>query len=218
MQVQDTNSSSQTIAFDLIEQQTQDDVSSSSVSSFSPVEVKTNIVFNPLQHRTQGGSRDLSTSDIVRYMKNECYGDLPYTTSDTASSHNIDHQNCVNDLLFALQPISNSVNRFVNKYYEHYYTKLSKLTMGPFVPRTFGIFPTIAINFNVISNYHWDSNDDPNGFCFLVALGDFEGGELCFPQLQILEESSENSTDKRRYKDDLIKGRRVIHAVLIKEY
>ncbi|UZO25353.1 uncharacterized protein OCT59_017619 [Rhizophagus irregularis] len=164
--------------------------------------------------------------------------------------------------------------------------------MGPFVPRTFGIFPTIAINFNVISNYHWDSNDDPNGLCFLVALGDFEGGELCFPQLQILvklkpgqivafpsylllhgnlpiirgirfsivyfvhvnflskkfedfhknndndtiikiqdlynsqgynpkqillkkaqqfqieEESSENSTDKRRYKDDLIKGRR----------
>ncbi|CAB5386653.1 unnamed protein product [Rhizophagus irregularis] len=477
MQVQDTNSSSQTIAFDLIEQQTQDDVSSSSVSSSSPVEVKTNIVFNPLQHRTQGGSRDLSTSDIVRYMKNEwssvplcafcqissnvttisimkdisvmdlliecliresrqsknnneipeiplefynlaksitestndqlmnnnndmwikfgqwlelkkpisksdvhqhlksqwkrlshaaeirnsknfryvtnsecivdgcgktlvhldglddfnavieatkainsyyfhmldnpihrsrsfwknlaerfgafiSYGDLPYTTSDTASSHNIDHQNCVNDLLFALQPISNSVNRFVNKYYEHYYTKLSKLTMGPFVPRTFGIFPTIAINFNVISNYHWDSNDDPNGLCFLVALGDFEGGELCFPQLQILvklkpgqivafpsylllhgnlpiirgirfsivyfvhanflskkfedfhknndndtiikiqdlynsqghnpkrillkkaqqfqieEESSENSTDKRRYKDDLIKGRR----------
>ncbi|UZO25965.1 uncharacterized protein OCT59_018218 [Rhizophagus irregularis] len=49
MQVQDTNSSSQTIAFDLIEQQTQDDVSSSSVSSSSPVEVKTNIVFNPLQ-------------------------------------------------------------------------------------------------------------------------------------------------------------------------
>ncbi|GBC43106.2 hypothetical protein GLOIN_2v1489550 [Rhizophagus irregularis DAOM 181602=DAOM 197198] len=60
MQVQDTNSSSQTIAFDLIEQQTQDDVSSSSVSSSSPVEVKTNIIFNPLQHRTQGGSRDLT--------------------------------------------------------------------------------------------------------------------------------------------------------------
>ncbi|GBC41877.2 hypothetical protein RIR_jg9465.t1 [Rhizophagus irregularis DAOM 181602=DAOM 197198] len=37
-------------------------------------------------------------------------------------------------------------------------------------------------------------------------------------QFQIEEESSENSTDKRRYKDDLIKGRRVIHAVLIKEY
>ena len=58
--------------------------------------------------------------------------------------------------------------------------------LGPFVSRSFGIFPTIAINFNVISNYHWDSNDTPEGLCFLVALGDFEGGELCFPQLQIV--------------------------------
>ena len=58
--------------------------------------------------------------------------------------------------------------------------------MGPFVPRAFGIFPTIAINFNVTSNYHWDDKDDPNGLCVLVALGDFEGGELCFPQLQIV--------------------------------
>jgi len=44
----------------------------------------------------------------------------------------------------------------------------------------------IAINFNVISKYHWDSNDDPNGLCFLITLGDFEGGELVFPQLQIV--------------------------------
>jgi hypothetical protein len=114
------------------------------------------------------------------------YNDLPYTSCDTCSSHNIEHLDCVNNLLCALQPISNSVNRFVNKYYEHYYTKLSKLSLGPFVPRPFGIFPAIVINFNIISNYHWDSNDDPNGLCFLIALGDFEGGELCFPQLQIL--------------------------------
>jgi hypothetical protein len=114
------------------------------------------------------------------------YSTLPYTSSDIASAHNIEHENCVNNLLYALQPISNSVNRFVNKHYEHYYTKLSKLALGPFVPRAFGIFPTIAINFNVISNYHWDDKDDPNGLCVLVALGDFEGGELCFPQLQIV--------------------------------
>jgi hypothetical protein len=112
--------------------------------------------------------------------------ELPYTSSSTASSHNINHQKCVDNLLYALQPISNSVNKFVNKYYEHYYTKLSKLTWGPFAPRAFGIFPTIAINFNAASNYHWDGNDEPNGLCFLVALGDFEGGELCFPQLEIV--------------------------------
>src|SRR5947207_7291894 len=38
---------------------------------------------------------------------------------------------------------------------------------------------------NCISDYHWDENDDPNSFCCLVALGDFEGGEVCFPQLKI---------------------------------
>ncbi|CAG8641804.1 8020_t:CDS:2 [Paraglomus brasilianum] len=44
----------------------------------------------------------------------------------------------------------------------------------------------IAINFNTISDYHWDEHDDPNSLCCLVALGDFDGGELCFPQLQIV--------------------------------
>ena len=43
-----------------------------------------------------------------------------------------------------------------------------------------------AINFNTISDYHWDENDEPNSLCCLVALGDFKGGELCFPQLQII--------------------------------
>jgi hypothetical protein len=44
----------------------------------------------------------------------------------------------------------------------------------------------IVINFNTISDFHWDEHDDPNSLCCLVALGDFEGGELCFPQLQIV--------------------------------
>jgi len=44
----------------------------------------------------------------------------------------------------------------------------------------------VAVNFNTISDYHWDEHDEPNSLCCLVALGDFEGGELCFPQLQII--------------------------------
>ena len=44
----------------------------------------------------------------------------------------------------------------------------------------------IAINFNTISDYHWDEHDEPNSLCCLVALGDFDGGQLCFPQLQIV--------------------------------
>lgn len=133
-------------------------------------------------HRSKSFWKNL-TERFGAFIK---YTTLPYTSSDMASSHNIAHEDCVNNLLYALRPLTNCINRFINEHYEHYYTKLSKLKLGPFVPRAFGIFPTIAINFNVISKYHWDDNDDPNGLCVLVALGDFEGGELCFPQLQIV--------------------------------
>ncbi|CAG8851010.1 11598_t:CDS:1, partial [Racocetra persica] len=35
-------------------------------------------------------------------------------------------------------------------------------------------------------DYHWDDHDEPNSLCVLITLGDFEGGELCFPQLQVV--------------------------------
>ena len=44
----------------------------------------------------------------------------------------------------------------------------------------------IAINFNSLSSYHWDKLDAPNCLCCLVPLGDFQGGELYFPQLHTL--------------------------------
>lgn len=66
------------------------------------------------------------------------------------------------------------------------YEKLSMLKWGSFAPRPFGVFLMIAINYNTICDYHWDKNDEPNSLCCLVALGDFKGGELCFPQLKII--------------------------------
>jgi len=113
------------------------------------------------------------------------YNPLPYTSSNTASSHNIDHQECVNNLLLNLKPLSDTVNRFLYDNYGEMYMKLRNLSW-PFAPKSFGVFPMIAINFNTISDYHWDEHDEPNSLCCLVALGDFEGGELCFPQLQII--------------------------------
>ena len=78
------------------------------------------------------------------------------------------------------------MNRFLQDNYKNMYEKLSELKWGPFVPKSFGIFPMIAINFNTISDYHWDEHDEPNSLCCLVALGDFNGGQLCFSQLQIV--------------------------------
>ena len=111
---------------------------------------------------------------------------LPFTSSNTASTHNIFHHECVNKLLLGLKPLSDCVNQFLRDYYEDLYMKLSRLSWGPFAPKPFGVFPMIAINFNTTSDYHWDEHDEANSLCVLVALGDYEGGELCFPQLQMV--------------------------------
>ncbi|CAG8740459.1 6314_t:CDS:1, partial [Funneliformis mosseae] len=44
-----------------------------------------------------------------------------------------------------------------------------------FAPRSFRIFPMIAINFNTISNFYWDEKDEENCFCILITLEDYEG-------------------------------------------
>ena len=111
---------------------------------------------------------------------------LPFISKHTASSHNIDHLPCVNLLLQNLEPLSNSINCFIKNNYPSLYSKLIQLSWGPFGPKPFGIFPMIAINFNTISDYHWDSFDDPNCLYCLMAFGDFEGGELNFSQLNIV--------------------------------
>ncbi|RHZ79685.1 hypothetical protein Glove_142g5 [Diversispora epigaea] len=111
---------------------------------------------------------------------------LPFTSSNTASMHNCEHQECVNNLLSSLNPLSICINKFVQEHYKGLYEKLLKLEWGSFAPKLFGIFPMIAINYNTISDFHWDEHDELNSLCFLVALGDFVGGELCFPQLQIV--------------------------------
>ncbi|RHZ90221.1 hypothetical protein Glove_2g63 [Diversispora epigaea] len=111
---------------------------------------------------------------------------LLFTSSNTTSMHNCEHQECVNNLLSSLNPLSICINKFVQEHYKGLYEKLLKLEWGSFAPKLFGIFPIIAINYNTISDFHWDEHDELNSLYFLVALGDFVGGELCFPQLQIV--------------------------------
>jgi hypothetical protein len=134
---------------------------------------------NNASHR----SKKFCKNFIEHFGGYRLYTDLPYTSNHTASTHNTDHQICVDNLLRSLVPLSNFVNRFIQDNYGNMYLKLRQLSLGPFVPKPFGIFPMIAINFNTISNYHWDKNDAPNCLCCLVPLGDFQGGELYFPQL-----------------------------------
>ena len=90
-----------------------------------------------------------------------------------ASSHNIDHLKCMNNLINALKPLSNEINKFIEDNYNNLYLKLKELSLGPFVSRPFRIFPMMSINFNIISNYHWNRNDEENCFCVLVILEDY---------------------------------------------
>ena len=59
-----------------------------------------------LSHRSNEFWIDL-TKHFGVYIRNNL---LPFTSSDTASSHNTEHQECVNNLLLNLKPLSNSVN------------------------------------------------------------------------------------------------------------
>jgi hypothetical protein len=136
---------------------------------------------NP-SHRSEGFWKNL-VEHFGTYVSNSL---LPFTSSDMASTHNIAHLECVHKLIYGIKPLSDSINQFVQNNYNSLYIKLTNLSWGPFGPKPFGIFPMIGINYNTISNYHIDANDEANCLCILVALGDFKGGELCFPQLKIV--------------------------------
>jgi hypothetical protein len=131
-------------------------------------------------------SKDFCENSVEHFGAYRRFTSLPYTSANTASSHNLNHRPCVDNLLLSLVPLSNYVNKFIQDYYGNMYLKLRNLSWGPFAPKPFGIFPMIAINFNALSNYHWDKLDAPNCLCCLIPLGDFQGGELYFPQLHTL--------------------------------
>lgn len=45
----------------------------------------------------------------------------------------------------------------------------------------FGIWTSAALNVNFAVNTHKDSGDDEDGICAVIVFGEFEGGEICFP-------------------------------------
>lgn len=110
----------------------------------------------------------------------------PYTTANTVSSHNQDHLKCVQKLIQDLQPLSDAVNNYIRDTYPVLYIKMKKLNLGPNVPKSFGAFPTVAVNFNIISQFHRDLKDHRDSLCVVCPLGTFEGGQLVFPELKLI--------------------------------
>ena len=110
----------------------------------------------------------------------------PYITANTVSNHCREHLGCVQKLIKGLQPFLNAVNDYFNNTYPVLYAKMKRLDLGPNVPKSFGAFPTVAINFNAISQFHRDLKDHRNTLCVVCPLGIFEGGELMFPELRLV--------------------------------
>ncbi|RHZ78379.1 hypothetical protein Glove_165g92 [Diversispora epigaea] len=111
----------------------------------------------------------------------------PYVTANTASTHCLEHQKCVRELIQGLQPLSDAVNNYFDVTYPVLYAKMKKLDLGPNVPKSFGAFPTVSINFNCISQFHRDLKDHHNTLCVVYPLGIFKGAHLVFPELKLAQ-------------------------------
>lgn len=129
---------------------------------------------------------DQFTKNLIEHFG--CFTDSnnePYVTTNTASTHCQEHQECVRDLIRGLQPLSDAVNNYLDNTYPALYAKMKELNLGPNVPKSFGVFPTVGINFNSICQFHRDLKDHRNTLCIVCPLGTFEGGHLAFPELKL---------------------------------
>ncbi|CAG8694288.1 40615_t:CDS:2, partial [Gigaspora margarita] len=92
-------------------------------------------------------------SDLIEHFG--CFTDsnnMPYTTTNTASSHNKAYQKCVWSLIEGLQPLSGVVNEYLKTNYPSLYSKMKNLDLGP----NFGsLFADYALD--------WDGNNEDVG-------------------------------------------------------
>lgn len=51
--------------------------------------------------------------------------------------------------------------------------------------RLFGAWSFAVVNVNSPSTFHKDTADWSHGFCVVVAFGEYQGGELCFPSCNV---------------------------------
>ncbi|UZO17195.1 uncharacterized protein OCT59_008556 [Rhizophagus irregularis] len=95
------------------------------------------------------------------------------------------HSCCVDKMLYEINEVADYIANIMEFYYPSMYRNLSNLCFPPQVKKLFKVFGMCAVNFNTICGCHIDRDDDKYGFCWLVPLGEWKGGDLIFPQLNI---------------------------------
>ncbi|CAO3565811.1 unnamed protein product [Mortierella alpina] len=85
-------------------------------------------------------------------------------------------------LIRALQMVEKGIiARHLKYLFPTLYEKYHGLQFG--TPRLFDAVATVALAMDVAPRLHHDSAHTKHGFCWIVACGDFVGGDLCIPQL-----------------------------------
>lgn len=75
------------------------------------------------------------------------------------------------------EPVWKLASELLRKHFPTVYKILDKVR----TPYKFGSWHMAALNVNVAVTPHADKEDHLEGICCVIALGDFDGGELCFP-------------------------------------
>ncbi|KAG0254839.1 hypothetical protein BG011_005504 [Mortierella polycephala] len=85
-------------------------------------------------------------------------------------------------LIRAIQMVEKGIiARHLKYLFPTLYEKYHGLQFG--TPRLFDAVATVALAMDVSPRLHHDKAHTKHGFCWIVACGDFVGGDLCIPQL-----------------------------------
>ncbi|KAF9942944.1 hypothetical protein BGZ67_009403 [Mortierella alpina] len=85
-------------------------------------------------------------------------------------------------LIRAIQMVEKGIiARHLKYLFPTLYEKYHGLQFG--TPRLFDAVATVALAMDVSPRLHHDKAHTKHGFCWIIACGDFVGGDLCIPQL-----------------------------------
>ncbi|KAG0345030.1 hypothetical protein BG005_001498 [Podila minutissima] len=105
----------------------------------------------------------------------------PQPPEPSPQGHNLDQSRLLR-LVRAIQMVEKGIiARHLKYLFPTLYEKYHGLQFG--TPRLFDAVATVALSMDVSPRLHHDKAHTKHGFCWIVACGDFVGGDLCIPEL-----------------------------------
>ena len=76
------------------------------------------------------------------------------------------------------------LNRLFRRHFPLLFTEYKSIT-DSLETTTFGAWCTLSLNIDIAVHPHYDKKDYKNGFCWIVPFGSYQGGNLCFQELDV---------------------------------